>query len=32
MTADGEVVEVDGLLWKPKPGATASGEEFRQAR
>jgi hypothetical protein len=28
----GEVIEVDGLLWKPKPGATSSGEQFRRAR
>jgi hypothetical protein len=27
-----EVIEVDGLLWKPRPGATCSGEEFRRAR
>jgi len=27
-----EVIEIDGLLWKPRPGATASGEEFRRAR
>jgi hypothetical protein len=32
MTSDVEVVELDGLLWKPKPGATASSEEFRRAR
>jgi hypothetical protein len=28
----GEVIGVDGLLWKPKPGATSSGQEFRRAR
>jgi hypothetical protein len=28
----GEVIEVDGRLWKPKPGATSTGEEFRRAR
>jgi hypothetical protein len=30
--SSGEVIEVDGLLWKPKPGTTATGEEFRRAR
>jgi hypothetical protein len=25
-------VEVDGMLWKPRPGATASAVEFTQAR
>jgi hypothetical protein len=28
----GEVIEVDGLLWKPKSGATSSGEQFSRAR
>jgi hypothetical protein len=28
----GEVIEVDGMLWKPKPEATSTGEEFRRAR
>ena len=32
MPSDAEVVEIDGLLWKPKPGATASSEEFGRAR
>jgi hypothetical protein len=27
-----EVIEVDGLLWKPKSGATSSGEQFSRAR
>ncbi|GAA3810105.1 hypothetical protein GCM10022226_33120 [Sphaerisporangium flaviroseum] len=26
------VIEVDGMLWKPKPGATATAEEFIAAR
>lgn len=26
------VIEVDGMLWKPKPGATAAAEEFIAAR
>lgn len=25
-------IEVDGLLWEPGPGATASAEEFARAR
>jgi hypothetical protein len=29
---DGIVIEVDGLLWKPCPGARASAEEFVSAR
>ncbi len=29
---EGVTVEVDGKLWKPKPGATASAEEFTRAR
>jgi hypothetical protein len=28
----GEVIEVDGLLWKPRPEASSSSEEFRRAR
>jgi hypothetical protein len=30
--SSGEVIEVDGLPWKPRPGATCSSEEFRWAR
>ena len=30
--SSGEVIEVDGMLWKPKPQATSTGEEFRRAR
>jgi hypothetical protein len=30
--SSGEVIEVDGLLWKPRPGASSSSEEFRRAR
>ncbi|QFG23725.1 hypothetical protein [Actinomadura sp. WMMB 499] len=26
------VIKVDGMLWKPKPGATATAEEFTAAR
>lgn len=26
------IIELDGMLWKPVPGATASAEEFEQAR
>ncbi|WP_433229201.1 hypothetical protein [Actinomadura formosensis] len=26
------VIEIDGMLWKPKPGATATAEEFIAAR
>lgn len=28
----GEVIEVDGLLWKPRPEASSSSDEFRRAR
>jgi hypothetical protein len=27
-----EVIEVDGMLWRPKPGSSVSAEEFRFAR
>lgn len=27
-----EVIEVDGMLWRPKPGSDVSAEEFRAAR
>jgi hypothetical protein len=30
--SSGEVIEVDGLLCKPSPGASCSSEEFRHAR
>lgn len=26
------VIEIDSMLWKPKPGATATAEEFIAAR
>lgn len=27
-----EVIEVEGMLWRPRPGASVSAEEFRAAR
>jgi hypothetical protein len=30
--SSGGVIEVDGLLWKPRSGASSSSEEFRRAR